>query len=94
VKILNKEPQPRRYVLSVTGLPGAHLSIAGEDRKVSAGEGVALAVPPDSVGTFRAFLHARPGTVHGEARLAFTLRPADERENPVTDAVEFHAPRR
>jgi cytochrome c oxidase accessory protein FixG len=94
VKILNQHPAARRYALSVAGLPGARLAIAGEDETVPAAQGVVLAVEPDSVGTFRAFLHALPGTVHGEAPLTFTLHPSDGRESPIIHPAEFHAPKR
>ncbi len=94
VKILNKDTRERRYLLSVAGLPGARLAIAGDDNSSAAAEGVALAVQPDSVGTFRTFLHALPGTVHGEAPITFAARPSDGREPPVTHPAEFHAPPR
>ncbi len=92
VKILNKQPHARNYVLSISGLPGAQLTIAGEDKESNAAKGVTLTVTPDSVGTFRALLHAMPGTVHGEAPLDFAVRPSGGHERPATQPATFHAP--
>ena len=93
IKIANKHPETRSYVLRVTGLSGAQLKIAGEDKEAAAARGVTLSVPADSVGSFRVLLHARPGSVHGEVPLAVVLRPRDGREKAITDRAEFHAPR-
>lgn len=94
VKIINKRSEARAYALNVTGLPGARLKIAPDDNDVDAARGVSLTVGPDSVGTFRALLHAAPDSVHGEVPLTVSLRPADRRQPAVTDRVEFHAPAR
>ena len=92
VKIVNRSARPRGYVLSVTGLPGGRLTIAGQDESADAAVGVPVVVKPDSVGTFRALLHAPTGAVHDEVPLAVGLRPSDGREPGVTHASTFHAP--
>jgi len=94
VKVLNKDAVERRYGLSVAGLPGARLALAGADRDADAEAGVALSVMPDSVGTFRAFLHAPPGAVQDEVSITFTLRSGDRAEKPAVHNAEFHAPKR
>jgi cytochrome c oxidase accessory protein FixG len=93
IKIANKHPEARRYVLRITGLKGSRLKIAGVDEEAAAAHGVTLTVPPDSVGSFRALVHAPPGSVHGEVPLAVVLRPTDGREKAITDRAEFHGPR-
>jgi cytochrome c oxidase accessory protein FixG len=92
IRVLNKRAVARDYVLTVTGLPGARLTIAGQDREVDAASGVTLDVGGDSVGTFRALLRALPGTAHGEGPLAVTLRPAVGPGAPIADTATFHAP--
>ena len=92
VKILNKDAAEHAYVLSVTGLPAARLTIAGQDREFDAAQGVPVTVKPDSVATFRALLHAAAGAVHGEAALTVAVRPSAGREPLVTHPAIFHAP--
>ena len=92
VKILNKTAAPRSYVLSVTGLPGSRLAVSGQDLEVDATEGVALAVKPDSVGTFHVLLQARFGAVIGEAPLSIALRPSDNARPATTRPATFRVP--
>jgi len=93
IKILNKRAEPRDFRLTVAGLPGARLSIAEQDEAAADGAtGVALTVNPDSVGTFRALLHAPAGAVNGEAAIVFTVRPNDGHEQPVAHPATFHGP--
>ncbi|MGE5271615.1 MAG: cytochrome c oxidase accessory protein CcoG [Thiohalocapsa sp.] len=95
VKIVNMEAHERQFVLTVGGLPAARLAVIGaEGGDRPAASGATLAVRPDSVGTYRVLLRAPPGTVDGEAPLAFTVRPSDGSSGPVTQRAEFHAPRR
>ena len=93
IKILNKRAEPRDFRLTVAGLPGARLSIAEQDEAAAdSATGVDLTVNPDSVGTFRALLHAPAGAVKGEAAIVFTIRPSEGHEQPVTHPVTFHGP--
>jgi len=93
IKILNKGPQPREFRLSASGLPGALLSIAEQDAAPGAASaGVVLRVDGDSVGTFRALLHAPADAVSGEAPIAFTVTPSTGGERPVTHPSVFHGP--
>lgn len=93
IKILNKSPQPREFRLSANGLPGALLSIAEQEAAPSeASAGLVLRVDGDSVGTFRALLHAPASAVNGEAPIIFTVTPSAGSERPVTHASVFHGP--
>ena len=95
IKILNKSPLPREFRLSASGLPTARLSIAEQDAAPSeATAGVALRVDGDSVGTFRALLHAPAGAVDGEAPIVFNVAPVAGRERPVAHTSVFHGPAR
>lgn len=59
----------RPFRLSIGGLRGARLAIAGQDRgDAAAEEGAELSVKPDTVGTFRVFLRAPAGLGQGEVR--------------------------
>jgi cytochrome c oxidase accessory protein FixG len=92
VKIVNKMPEQRAFRLSVAGIPGATLALAGpEAGEVRAEDGVELVVHPDAVGTFRAFLHVPAAATKPEAALAVTL--ADPAGRAVaTRAAVFHGP--
>jgi cytochrome c oxidase accessory protein FixG len=72
VKISNMRPDPRVFALRVEGPAEARMGIAGEEpNDVPASEGMPVTVKPDSVGTFRVYLHVPRGAVHTEAALAF-----------------------
>jgi polyferredoxin len=92
VKILNKQSAARQYVLRITGLPGARLTIAGGDEAAAAAAGVTLTVKPDSVGTFRALLHAPMGAGHGEVPLEVVVQPGDGGGAPIIEPATFHGP--
>ena len=93
VKILNKSAEQRSFHLSVNGLPGARLAIAGQDGSdVAATEGADLAIKPDTVGTFRVFLRAPVRAGQVEVPLAVSAVPTAGNESPITHPVSFHGP--
>ena len=63
VKILNMTRAAQDYRLTVRGLPGAALSVAGGDGDASA-EAVSVHADPDSVATHRVLVRVPKGTVH------------------------------
>ena len=91
VKIQNKTPAERSFVLSEEGLPFAMLQVAeGEGSAVPGGAGVTLLVKPDSVGTFHAYLHLEK-TTQAEAPFTFIARATDGGET-VTYNATFRGP--
>lgn len=65
VKILNKSREPRTFELSIAGLEGARLAVAGQGQ---AGTTEAeLAAEPDAVTTYRVYVSAPQGTLTEEA---------------------------
>jgi cytochrome c oxidase accessory protein FixG len=82
VKILNKAREPRRYVLTTEGVPGAVLSVVGAASPATASQ-AELVARPDSVATYRVFV-AAPKT--GQESLAMTMRLA----GPVHGASASH----
>ncbi|PWC36310.1 cytochrome c oxidase accessory protein CcoG [Azospirillum sp. TSO35-2] len=55
IKVLNKTHIARNYVVSIDGLPGAQLSVVGDD-SVGSGASLTLNAQPDSVATYRVFV--------------------------------------
>jgi cytochrome c oxidase accessory protein FixG len=77
LKISNKSPEARLFTIKAAGLPGAFLGIAGsEPQQVPISQGMDIMVKGDSVGTFRAYIHASHEAVHTEAPLVFVVRDA------------------
>jgi cytochrome c oxidase accessory protein FixG len=67
LKILNKSHAERRYALEIGGLPGATVSVLGE-------EGAVLPAKPDTVATYRVYVTAPRTALGGKARdLTFEL---------------------
>jgi cytochrome c oxidase accessory protein FixG len=64
VKVLNKRHEERRVRLTVEGVPDMETTVVGD------GE-AGLAVPPDSLRSFRVFVTAPRGAVHGSAAIVF-----------------------
>ena len=91
VKIQNKTPGERSFVLTAEGVPFALLQIAeGEGAAVPAGAGSILKVGPDSVGTFHAYLHLdRPS--QPELPVTFVARALEGGETVIYHAT-FRGP--
>jgi cytochrome c oxidase accessory protein FixG len=71
-KVLNMAGEPRVFTLSVSGLPGTTLDVIGGSK---GGEEAELAVPRDSVGSFRIFVtRAVAGNAEGNQPLTFILK--------------------
>jgi cytochrome c oxidase accessory protein FixG len=85
IKILNKQPVPVTYELSVHGLPGAVLTQPEEGLGPAAQLG--LPVGADKVGTFRVLVTGSPRHLeNGAEKLEFVLR------NPATgERSEYHS---
>ncbi len=91
LKILNKAREPRRYVLTTEGVPGAVLSVVGAPSS-SAAPQAELAARPDSVATYRVFV-AAPKT--GQESLSMTMRLAGPvRGASATHTTSFVSPRK
>ena len=93
IKIQNKEPSERSFVLSEEGLPLAMLHVAeGQAAPVPGGAGVIVTVRSDSVGTFHAYLHLEK-TAQPETPFLFIARATDDGET-VTYNATFRGPGR
>jgi cytochrome c oxidase accessory protein FixG len=75
IHILNKTHAPRDYALSVSGLAGASLAVAGAD--AAPAPVVRLAAKPDSVATYRLFVTVPAAATGGRASspVRFDLKP-------------------
>ena len=63
-KILNKAAVAKEYELTLTGLDGAVMSVVGNDEE---GRSILLSANPDEVTTYRVFIRAPRGALHGES---------------------------
>ena len=75
VKILNMIPEPRNFILSLDGLPGASLTI--QDVEPDAQGRHVVAVEPDRLKTLRVFV-TMPHNSLNEARTDFVFEVRDE----------------
>ena len=67
IKILNKSHDHRQYALAVEGVPGATVSVLGED-------GLVLRAEPDAVATYRAYVTAPRSALREDVQsLSFEL---------------------
>ncbi|MFK8036505.1 MAG: cytochrome c oxidase accessory protein CcoG [Hyphomicrobiales bacterium] len=90
VKILNMLQEPRVIFLSLEGLPGATMSVAGVDQP----EGVSFAIPvdPDKLRALRVFIKQPPQYVEeGSSDFQLVAQDKQSNETDVYDAV-FEAP--
>jgi len=73
VHVQNKHHDERTFVLSVEGLPGAHLAVVDAENDLAA----ELTVPADRMQSFRLFVTVPRGALHDEASdIVFRLRGA------------------
>ena len=92
IHIQNKEHESRRFVLSLEGLAGAHLAVAGQENGVAA---PVLTVGPDQVGTFRVFVTAPRPSLRGEHSIDVRFIAADEAGEDTTESeTVFRGPER
>jgi len=90
VKILNMTRRPRTFTLGVRGPAGARLSVIGVAE--AAGATVALAVKPDSVGSYRVYVRApRAAVTAASSPLAFVVTDEASGETDLYDTV-FRGP--
>ncbi|HSM40841.1 MAG TPA: cytochrome c oxidase accessory protein CcoG [Afifellaceae bacterium] len=90
VKILNMKAEPRSFLLSLEGLPGAHMTESGSTSTPS--QELVFDVAPDKLHSARVFVRARPEDLAGP-RTDFTFRIEEigGSESDRVDAV-FEAP--
>jgi cytochrome c oxidase accessory protein FixG len=90
VKILNKSLADRQFSLSLDGIGDAGLRVVGRDAG-DAGH-VELAARPDSVATYRVYVHLPPKAVRGETMpVTFVLRDVAG-DDKAYHATVFRAP--
>jgi cytochrome c oxidase accessory protein FixG len=91
IHVLNKIHEPRDFALTVSGLAGAVVSVAGSEAAPAAR--VPLAAKPDSVATYRVFVTVPAVTVASRASssVRFDLTPASGPGSARYDSV-FLAP--
>jgi cytochrome c oxidase accessory protein FixG len=90
VKLLNMIPEPRSFVLSVEGLPGATMSVVGMDEPLE--RSLVVAVEPDQAKTLKVFVRQPLDLVAGPGT-SFTFFVQD-RSSPDRDhyVATFNAP--
>ena len=75
IAVLNKAQGASDFALSVSGLPGASLALAGAEGRHGAAATLLLHAGADQVGTARIFVTAAPPTLqHGSTPVEFVLR--------------------
>ncbi|MGX9147579.1 cytochrome c oxidase accessory protein CcoG [Mesorhizobium sp. 128a] len=90
VKLLNMIPQPRTVVLTLEGLAGAEMSIAGVD--LPAGRSFAVPVEPDRLTMLKVFVRQPADQVDGQSRtFSFVVEDKSSLESDVYIAT-FNAP--
>lgn len=82
LKILNKDPKPRRFVLSVTGPVEARLSTGEQSIAVAGGEVLQLPVRVD----------IPEGSIHGSQAISFVLTDTVDHTRKVRVKAKFFAP--
>jgi len=88
VKLLNMIPQPRRFTLSIEGLPGAAMSVNGIDE--SPARSVSIEVEPDSLRALKVYVSQPRDSVTGASQhFTFSVIEAD---GPETAAPGTAAP--
>ncbi len=93
VKIENKRPDVRHYIIAAEGLSAAKLHLAEADEPPAPAErGMAVAVKGDSVGTFHAFIQA-PRADRPERPVTIIVRDGDDGAT-VRYAATFRGPAR
>lgn len=75
VKLLNMIPEPRTVIVTISGLPGAEMSIVGVD--LPASRSFAIQVEPDRLKVLKVFVRLPAEQIHGEAQ-TFTLQVDDK----------------
>jgi cytochrome c oxidase accessory protein FixG len=89
VKILNKDRTPQTYTLAVDGLAGAEIAVIGHE---PGGDGYALPVAGDDVGTFRVLLRANADATRANPlHLEFVVRNRGSGETNEHETV-FNGP--
>jgi polyferredoxin len=87
VKILNKTRETRRFELTVTGLVGANLSVAG--RNAAPSPVLTLVAKPDDVTAYRIYVRALVSSPATEVTFTLIERKTGERTERV---VNFRGP--
>ena len=91
VKLLNKTREPRAFVLTFDGIPGAVMEVLG---KPAGGRQIALEAAPDSVATYAVQVRApRDQVVEQSQPVSFTLSDPGRDETVVYESV-FRGPDR
>ncbi|MEX2630132.1 MAG: cytochrome c oxidase accessory protein CcoG [Tistlia sp.] len=91
VKLLNKTREPRAFVLTFEGIPGATMEVLGQQ---AGGQRVPLVAEPDSVATYDIQVRAPRSEVTEPSRpVTFTLTDPSRGETVVYDSV-FRGPER
>jgi len=90
VKILNMTPKPRTIELSMNGLPGATMAMAGSSTQPTTS--IIIDVEPDRVLPIRLYIHASPDHLNQE-RTGFTLIAENiDGTESASAQVNFEAP--
>ena len=88
IKLLNKSREPRSFTLDMSGLPGASMSVAGQE---SGGDSATLTAEPDAVATYKVYITAPQSAVAAE-RKDLTLMLEDQKGARVTHETVFRGP--
>lgn len=90
LKVRNMEARPRHVDVKVSGLPGAQVWIAGQDRSTS-GQSISFPVTADSVAKIGLLIAApSAGPQHATFTISVSARSGDKRGD--TDSIMFERP--
>jgi len=90
VKILNMKRENRTYNLTLTGIDGAHMTIIGY-AKTPVDE-IDLTVRPDSVGTYRVFVHAESSVLPADANPMQFVVTEEQSQKTMNQETTFRGP--
>ena len=91
VKILNKKLQPQEFIISVEGIAGLEMQVAGAETKAQ--KEVVLEVPANGLESVRLFVRATASNLKGEQTpFNFIVRNKDDTEKITHEAV-FYQPK-
>jgi len=91
VKILNKKLQPQKFIISVEGIAGLEMQVAGAEKRAQ--KEVVLEVPANGVGSIRLFLRTKAANLKAEQNpFRFIVRDIKSTENTTHEGI-FYRPK-
>ena len=92
IKILNMEPQPRSFRLTLSGMQGAVMMLAGAGSEAAPRTSLVVDIEPDKLHQMKIYVRAgRDDIARSERKITFTLEEVGGEETAVYEA-NFEAP--